>query len=124
MQAMASSSYCFFAPSAAFSDSFYHLDQRSMTGIVVGVCIAFTCIIICILILACRSKTRQSSTNKSIRQAGGQTPPTAVRLANQSQAESVEGGTNLIINSYGPVKPTTEKKKRKRWNFFKRDKKV
>uniref|UniRef100_A0A9J7Y3Y3 Protogenin n=2 Tax=Cyprinus carpio TaxID=7962 RepID=A0A9J7Y3Y3_CYPCA len=70
-------------------------------------------------------------------QAGGQTPPTAVRLANQSQAESVEvmmpmmrdhfidakGGTNLIINSYGPVKPTTEKKKRKRWNFFKRDKK-
>uniref|UniRef100_A0A8C1XFA4 Protogenin n=1 Tax=Cyprinus carpio TaxID=7962 RepID=A0A8C1XFA4_CYPCA len=44
------------APRAhAFSDSFYHLDQRSMTGIVVGVCIAFTCIIICILILACRT---------------------------------------------------------------------
>ncbi|XP_016303533.1 protogenin B-like [Sinocyclocheilus anshuiensis] len=125
------------AHGTAFSDGFYHLDQRSMTGIVVGVCIALTCIIICVLILACRSKTRQSSTTKSIRQAGGQTPPTAVRLANQSQAESVEvkmpmmrdqfidanGGTNLIINSYGPVKPTTEKKKRKRWNFFKRDSK-
>uniref|UniRef100_A0A673MWR8 Protogenin n=1 Tax=Sinocyclocheilus rhinocerous TaxID=307959 RepID=A0A673MWR8_9TELE len=121
----------------AFSDGFYHLDQRSMTGIVVGVCIALTCIIICVLILACRSKTRKSSATKSIRQAGGQTPPTAVRLANQSQAESVEvmmpmmrdhfidakGGTNLIINSYGPVKPTVEKKRRKRWNFFKRDNK-
>uniref|UniRef100_A0A8C1I809 Protogenin n=1 Tax=Cyprinus carpio TaxID=7962 RepID=A0A8C1I809_CYPCA len=121
----------------AFSDGFYHLDQRSMTGIVVGVCIALTCIIICILILACRRKTRKSSSTKSIRQAGGQTPPTAGRLANQSQAESVEvmmpmmrdhfidakGGTNLIINSYGPVKPTVEKKRRKRWNFFKRDNK-
>ncbi|XP_016308038.1 protogenin A [Sinocyclocheilus anshuiensis] len=121
----------------AFSDGFYHLDQRSMTGIVVGVCIALTCIIICVLILACRSKTRKSSATKSIRQAGGQTPPTAVCLANQSQAESVEvmmpmmrdhfidakGGTNLVINSYGPVKPTVEKKRRKRWNFFKRDNK-
>ncbi|XP_050990907.1 LOW QUALITY PROTEIN: protogenin A-like [Labeo rohita] len=123
------------AHGTVFSDGFYHLDQRSMTGIVVGVCIALTCIIICILILACRSKTRKSSTTKTIRQAGGQTPPTAVRLTNHSQAESVEvmmpmmtdhfidakGGTNLIINSYGPVRPTDEKKKRKRWNFFKRD---
>ncbi|KAI2653322.1 Protogenin A [Labeo rohita] len=88
------------AHGTVFSDGFYHLDQRSMTGIVVGV---------------------KSSTTKTIRQAGGQTPPTAVRLTNHSQAESVEGGTNLIINSYGPVRPTDEKKKRKRWNFFKRD---
>ncbi|XP_056334525.1 protogenin A [Danio aesculapii] len=123
--------------STVFSDGFYHLDQRSMTGIAVGVCIALTCIIICILILACRSKTRKSCTTKSIRQAGGQTPPTAVRLANESAAESVEvmmpmmrehfidakGGTNLIINSYGPVKPTIEKKRRKRWSFFKKNEK-
>ncbi|XP_039540111.1 protogenin A [Pimephales promelas] len=119
----------------AFSDGFYRLDQRSMTGIAVGVCIALICIIICILILAYRSKTRKSSTDKSIRQAEGQAPPTVARLANESQAESVEvmmpmmrdhfidakGGTNLIINSYGPVKHTVEKKKKKRWSFFKKD---
>ncbi|XP_056621478.1 protogenin A [Triplophysa dalaica] len=118
-----------------FSGGFYHLDQRSMTGIAVGVCIALTCIIICVLILACRSKTRKSCTAKSIRQ-GGQTPPTAVHLANGSQTESAEemmpmtrdhfvdakGGTNLIINSDGPVKPTNEKK-RSRWIFFKKDEK-
>ncbi|XP_051512782.1 protogenin A-like [Myxocyprinus asiaticus] len=123
-----------FTHATVFSDGFYHLDQQSMTGIVVGVCIALTCIIICILILTCRSKTRKSCSTKCTRQAGGQTPPTAVHPANGSPAESVEvmmpmmrdhfvdakGGTNLIINSYGPVKQTSEKKRRKRWNFCKR----
>lgn len=41
----------------AYSD-YYHLDQKSMTGIVVGVSIALTCILICILILIYRSKAR------------------------------------------------------------------
>uniref|UniRef100_A0A4W3GF85 Immunoglobulin superfamily DCC subclass member 3 n=1 Tax=Callorhinchus milii TaxID=7868 RepID=A0A4W3GF85_CALMI len=44
--------------STADSDGFYHLDQKSMTGIIVGVCIALACIIICILILVYRSKAR------------------------------------------------------------------
>uniref|UniRef100_A0A674CQV6 Protogenin n=1 Tax=Salmo trutta TaxID=8032 RepID=A0A674CQV6_SALTR len=34
-----------------FSSGFYHLDQKSMTGIIVGVCIALICIIICAFIL-------------------------------------------------------------------------
>lgn len=38
--------------------SFYHLDQKSMTGIVVGVCIALTCILICIFILITRGRAR------------------------------------------------------------------
>lgn len=38
--------------------SFYHLDQKSMTGIVVGVCIAITCILICVLILINRGRAR------------------------------------------------------------------
>lgn len=44
--------------SAAFSDGFYHLDQKSMTGITVGVCIALICIIICAFIIVCRGKNR------------------------------------------------------------------
>lgn len=43
---------------AAFSDGFYHLDQKSMTGITVGVCIALICIIICAFIIVCRGKNR------------------------------------------------------------------
>ena len=37
---------------------YYHLDQKSMTGIAVGVGIALTCILICVLILIYRSKAR------------------------------------------------------------------
>lgn len=44
----------------AFSDGFYHFDQRSMTGITVGVCIALICIIICTFIIVCRGKNRYS----------------------------------------------------------------
>lgn len=44
--------------SSVFSDGFYHLDQKSMTGIILGVCVALTCIIICALILVCRGKDR------------------------------------------------------------------
>ena len=42
----------------AFSDGFYHLDQKSMTGIILGVSVALTCIIICAIILVCRGKAR------------------------------------------------------------------
>ena len=43
---------------SVFSDGFYHLDQTSMTGIIVGVCIALICIIICAFIILCRGQTR------------------------------------------------------------------
>uniref|UniRef100_A0A8C5I5M9 Protogenin n=1 Tax=Gouania willdenowi TaxID=441366 RepID=A0A8C5I5M9_GOUWI len=41
---------------SSFSDGFYHLDQKSMTGISVGVCIALICIIICAFVIICRGK--------------------------------------------------------------------
>ncbi|XP_017560484.2 protogenin A [Pygocentrus nattereri] len=120
-----------------FSDGFYHLDQRSVTGIVVGVSIAFTCIIICVLILMCRGKARKSCTSKAIRQRS-QAPPTAMLRASENQAENAEvtvpmmrehfidakGGTDLIINSYGPIRPTAETKKEQRWSLFWKENKV
>lgn len=43
---------------SSFADGFYHLDQNSMTGITIGVCIALICIIICGFIIVCRGKNR------------------------------------------------------------------
>ncbi|XP_066557440.1 protogenin A isoform X1 [Amia ocellicauda] len=121
------------AEAKAYSNGFYHLDQKSMTGIVVGVCIALACIIICVLILIYRSKARKSSTIKIIRQANGQASHAAAQLTADSQAENTEssmlmmgndfidakGGTDLIINSLGPVNPSSMKKKK--WLFFSSD---
>ncbi|KAJ8247871.1 hypothetical protein GJAV_G00251520 [Gymnothorax javanicus] len=114
----------------AFSDGFYHLDETSMTGIVVGVSIALACIVICVLILVYRGKARKSSATK-MREGNREEPSVAVPLANGNQAEIVEavvpmmsevhfidtkGGTDLIINSSGPVDPRSLRKKR--WLFF------
>ncbi|XP_006628841.2 protogenin A isoform X1 [Lepisosteus oculatus] len=118
------------AEAKAYSNGFYHLDQKSMTGIIVGVCIAFTCIIICVLILICRGRARKLYTTKIIQQGNGQLNHAATPRRNESQAENAEslmpmmgnnfidtkGGTDLIINSFGPVKPTITKKKK--WLFF------
>lgn len=51
---------CFFSNLTGLSsaDGFYHLDQNSMTGITIGVCIALICIIICGFIIICRGKHR------------------------------------------------------------------
>uniref|UniRef100_A0A8C8EXZ4 Protogenin n=1 Tax=Oncorhynchus tshawytscha TaxID=74940 RepID=A0A8C8EXZ4_ONCTS len=120
-----------------FSGGFYHLDQKSMTGIIVGVCIALICIIICAFILACRGKNRKSSATKAIRQEAGQVPSASVHLGSEGQAENpdvmvpmmradhfidAKGGTNLIINSLGPVYPITEKKNK--WFSFRNQKKM
>ncbi|XP_053720471.1 protogenin A [Synchiropus splendidus] len=115
-----------------FSDGFYHLDQRSMTGITVGVCIALICIIICAFIIVCRGKNRKSSAVKLYREGMN---PSASAASAEGQAESsdvsvpmmeqnhfidAKGGTNLIINSLGPVQPV---EKKKRWFSFSRDEK-
>ncbi|XP_046898214.1 LOW QUALITY PROTEIN: protogenin A-like [Hypomesus transpacificus] len=109
-----------------FSDGFYHLDQTSMTGIIVGVCIALTCIIICAFIILCKGQTSKSSGSKTIREAPGSTPSVATPTCSapsEIQAESdvtvsimtaehfidTKGGTNLIINSLGPVHHSLEK---------------
>uniref|UniRef100_A0A8D0ANH6 Protogenin n=1 Tax=Sander lucioperca TaxID=283035 RepID=A0A8D0ANH6_SANLU len=113
---------------SAFSDGFYHLDQKSMTGITVGVCIALICIIICAFIIICRGKNRYLVSVKTLREGVN---TSAGHLGSHGQAENADGsvpmmsenhfidakgGTNLIINSLGPVQPSTEKKEK--WFSF------
>ncbi|XP_074522837.1 protogenin A [Halichoeres trimaculatus] len=118
--------------STGFSDSFYHLDQKSMTGITVGVCIALICIIICAFIIVCRGKNRKFSAVKTYAEGGGTLSSSAAgRLGSDGEAENADvtvpmmspsyfidtkGGTNLIINSQGPVQPSSEK--REKWFSF------
>uniref|UniRef100_A0A4X2K9U4 Protogenin n=1 Tax=Vombatus ursinus TaxID=29139 RepID=A0A4X2K9U4_VOMUR len=131
------------ADAKAYS-GYYQLDQKSMTGIVVGVCIALTCILICILILIYRSKAGKTSASKTSQTGTEQLSPTSASLASgnemrknlegiveneesllpmiaQNSFIDAKGGTDLIINSYGPVTKSNPKKK---WLFFQDSKKV
>uniref|UniRef100_A0A672I590 Protogenin n=1 Tax=Salarias fasciatus TaxID=181472 RepID=A0A672I590_SALFA len=126
----------FHQSAAAFSEGFYHLDQKSMTGISVGVSIALICIIICAFIIICRGKNRKLSAAKTFRErvgasaeAGGQSgserqaesADVTVPMINQGHYLDAKGGTSLLINSLGPVQPNTEKKNK--WRFFNRNRK-
>ncbi|CAI5793087.1 protogenin [Podarcis lilfordi] len=125
------------------NSGYYQLDQKSMTGIIAGVCIALTCILICILILIYRSKARKTSAPKSIHQASHQHSHSSISSMGANEvgksiedlAENEEslqpmmagssfldakGGTNLIINSYGPI----AKKSSRKWLFFQDSKRV
>uniref|UniRef100_A0A3Q1F011 Protogenin homolog b (Gallus gallus) n=1 Tax=Acanthochromis polyacanthus TaxID=80966 RepID=A0A3Q1F011_9TELE len=111
-----------------FSDGLYHIDQRSMTGIIVGVSIALACIVMCALILI--SKGRPSP--KVIAVGASEGPHGALSLASEHHTENVEalipmishhfldakGGSNIVINSAGPL---SNKNKSKKWMFFKRE---
>ncbi|XP_017554779.1 protogenin B [Pygocentrus nattereri] len=107
-------------------------DEKSMTGIIIGVCIALACIIICIFILITKSKTRRkSSSSKMIGRINGEVMHNGVPPANQQQAENAEvlvpimgnhfidakGGTPLMINRSGPIISSSQNKARK-WNIF------
>ncbi|XP_061287193.1 protogenin [Bos javanicus] len=123
---------------------YYHLDQKSMTGIAVGVGIALTCILICGLILIYRSKARKSTVSKTGQNGTQQLPRiSASRASGNEVGKNLEGaieneeslmpmimpnsfidakgGTDLIINSYGPIIKNTPKKK---WLFFQDSKKI
>ncbi|KAM3625132.1 uncharacterized protein V6R79_007308 [Siganus canaliculatus] len=117
--------------STGFSDGFYHLDQKSMTGITVGVCIALICIIICAFIIVCRGKNRKFSAVKTYREGVNTSTSTAGHLGPDGQVEHADvtvpmmgqnhfidtkGGTNLIINCLGPVQPGSERKEK--WFSF------
>ncbi|KAI5097917.1 protogenin A precursor, partial [Silurus meridionalis] len=120
--------------SSAHTTVFSDLDHHSMAGIIVGVFIALTCIIICAFILVCREKAKKSCTSKIIRPGLGEAPPTAAQAANENQAESAhvlvpmmrehfidaKGGTDLIINSFGPVRPSAVRKKTQKWSLFRK----
>lgn len=41
-----------------YSDGLYHIDQKSMTGIIVGVSIALACIVMCAMILINKGRPR------------------------------------------------------------------
>ncbi|XP_012865404.1 PREDICTED: protogenin [Dipodomys ordii] len=123
---------------------YYQLDQKSMTGIAIGVGIALTCILICVLILIYRSNSRKSSSSKMAQNGTQHLPGTSATFATRNEVgktlqRSVEneesllpmirpnsfsdakGGTDLIINSYGPVIKNNTKKK---WLFFQDSKKT
>ncbi|TNM91139.1 hypothetical protein fugu_003428 [Takifugu bimaculatus] len=106
------------------TDGFYHLDQNSMTGITIGVCIALICIIICGFIIVCRGKNRKFSAVKNQQEGLSTSGPAAGLRPSERQAESTDvtvsvmspnhldtkGGTNLVINYLGPVQPFAENK--------------
>ncbi|XP_071007375.1 protogenin B-like [Oncorhynchus clarkii lewisi] len=118
-----------------FSDGQYHMDQKSMTGLMVGVCITLACIAICALILINKGRSRKSSICKIMDVVNGERPhgPHAgLALANEHQADNIEalmpvmaqhfidakGGSNLVISRTGPVNGSN---RGKRWQFFKRE---
>ncbi|XP_041651964.1 protogenin B-like [Cheilinus undulatus] len=114
------------------SDGLYHIDQRSMTGIIVGVSIALACIVMCALILISKGRPRKSSGHKIIAVGVNETPRSGLSLPNERHAEHVEalipmmqqhfidakGGSNMVINSGGPV---SSKNQNKRWLLFQRE---
>ncbi|XP_067236723.1 protogenin B [Chanodichthys erythropterus] len=119
------------AEKTAFIDSLYHIDQKSMTGIIVGVCIALSCIILCIFILLTKSETQKSASSKMIGQVRNEVMHSGASSANQQQAENAnilipmmrthfidaKGGTNLIINHAGPITSDAQNKLNK-WSVF------
>ncbi|KAM7414761.1 hypothetical protein PAMA_019531 [Pampus argenteus] len=121
-----------FHDTTVFSDGLYHIDQRSMTGIIVGVSIALACIIMCALILISKGRPRKSSGHKVIAVATGEGPRAGLSLPNELHVENAEalipmisahfidakGGPNMVINSAGPL---NSKNRSKRWLLFKRE---
>ncbi|XP_053129164.1 protogenin isoform X2 [Hemicordylus capensis] len=76
------------------SSGYYQLDQKSMTGIIAGVCIALTCISVCVLILIYRSKARKTLAPKCPQRGGsGRLSPQGSSSVGASAAagKSVEG---------------------------------
>ncbi|XP_016104344.1 protogenin B [Sinocyclocheilus grahami] len=115
----------------AFIDGLYHMDEKSVTGIIVGVCIALSCIFLCIFILLTKSTTQKSASSKMIGQVRNDVMRSAASSANQQQAENAavllpmtrthfidaKGGTNLIINHAGPIMSDAQSKLKK-WSML------
>ncbi|XP_047451962.1 protogenin B-like isoform X2 [Mugil cephalus] len=114
------------------SDGLYHIDQRSMTGIIVGVSIALACIVMCALILISKGRPRKCSSPKVIAVGSAEGPHAALSLPSDGNTENVEalipmisdhfidakGGSIVVINSAGPV---SRKGQSKRWLLFKKE---
>ncbi|XP_045893175.1 protogenin B-like [Micropterus dolomieu] len=121
-----------FPDTTVFSDGLYHIDQRSMTGIIVGVSIALACIVMCALILISKGRPRKSSSHKAIAVGAAEGPHAGLSLPNEHHTENVEvlipmisdhfldakGGSHVVINSAGPVGSKNQSKK---WLLIKRE---
>ncbi|XP_032378974.1 protogenin B [Etheostoma spectabile] len=113
------------------SDGIYHIDQRSMTGIIVGVCIALACIVMCALILISKGRPRKSFSHKVIAVGAAEGPHAGLSLPNNHHTENAEalipmkshrfldakGGANMVINSASQITSTNQSK---RWLLFKK----
>ncbi|KAK5619469.1 hypothetical protein CRENBAI_013854 [Crenichthys baileyi] len=121
-----------FPDTAVFSDGLYHIDQRSMTGIMVGVSIALTCIAMCALILISKGRPRKSASPKVIAVRASQGPHPGMSLPSNYHLENVEAllpmisnqlidpkvGSDIVINSCGSVSSNIQSKK---WLIFKKE---
>ncbi|XP_020559623.1 protogenin B [Oryzias latipes] len=121
-----------FPDAAVFSDGLYHIDQRSVTGIMVGVSIALTCIALCALILISKGRPRKSSNPKVIALGLSEGAHVGFPLPSDCHSENIDacipmisdrfldamGGTNIVRNSGGPV---SSKAQNNRWLHFKRE---
>ncbi|CAG5957873.1 unnamed protein product, partial [Menidia menidia] len=115
-----------------YSDGLYHIDQKSMTGIMVGVSIALTCIAMCALILISKGRPRKSSSSKGIAGGAPDGPRAGFPAPGDCHAENVEAlipmisehfidpkvGSNIVINGVGPLGSNIESQ---RWLLFNRD---
>ncbi|XP_077451622.1 protogenin B-like isoform X1 [Stigmatopora argus] len=117
-----------FQNTAVFSDGLYHIDQKSMTGIIAGVSIALACIVMCALILISKGRPRKSSSHKVLAVPAGE----RLSLPRERHSDNAEalvpmmstnfidtkGGSNVTISSAG--RPMN-KKQSSRWLLFNRD---
>ncbi|XP_028306228.1 protogenin A-like [Gouania willdenowi] len=110
-----------------FSDGLYHIDQRSMTGIIVGVSIALACIVTCALILISKGRPRKSSSHKVVA-VGAPHGPHPGRHVTSEHVEALvpmmcdhcldaEGGSTVVISSTSPPSHNQNQ----RWLFLNRN---
>ncbi|KTF72136.1 hypothetical protein cypCar_00050433, partial [Cyprinus carpio] len=70
-------------------DGLKHIDETSMSGIIAGVCIALSFIILCIFILLTKSKAhRKSASSKMIGRVRNDVMSSGASSANQQQVEN------------------------------------
>ncbi|XP_062245787.1 protogenin B [Platichthys flesus] len=114
------------------SDGLYNLDQRSMTGIIVGVSIALACIVICALILLSKGRPRKSSSHKVIAVGAGEDRRAGMSLPSERHTDNVEAhipmitghfldprdGSSMVVNGAGPA---SNKNQSNRWLIFQRE---
>uniref|UniRef100_A0A8C7HGN1 Protogenin n=1 Tax=Oncorhynchus kisutch TaxID=8019 RepID=A0A8C7HGN1_ONCKI len=94
------------------SGYYYHMDQKSMTGLMVGVCITLACIAICALILINKGRSRYISILIFFIYSTSNRPLYLFVIS------LFQGGSNLVISRTGPVNGSN---RGKRWQFFKRE---